>query len=41
MQDCSNGCESLQFDLNDQARWEFMFTYSTNLRGTVTTTLNT
>ncbi|CAF3475818.1 unnamed protein product [Rotaria socialis] len=41
MQDCSNGCESLQFDLNDQARWEFMFTYSTNLRGAVTTTLNT
>ncbi|CAF0770374.1 unnamed protein product [Rotaria sordida] len=41
MQDCSNGCESLQFDLNDQARWEFMFTYSTNLRGAVTTSLNT
>ncbi|CAF2532014.1 unnamed protein product [Rotaria sp. Silwood2] len=41
MQDCSNGCESLQFDLNDQARWEFMFTYSSNLRGAVTTSLNT
>ncbi|CAF0982733.1 unnamed protein product [Adineta steineri] len=41
MQDCSNGCESLQFDLNDQARWEFMFTYSTSLRGAVTATLNT
>ncbi|CAF1062156.1 unnamed protein product [Adineta ricciae] len=41
VQDCSNGCESLQFDLNDQARWEFMFTYSANLRGTLTATLNT
>ncbi|CAF1082366.1 unnamed protein product [Adineta steineri] len=28
MQDCSNGCQSLQFDLNDQARWECMFIHS-------------
>ncbi|CAF1491863.1 unnamed protein product [Adineta ricciae] len=29
MQDCSDGCKSLQFDLNDQARWECMFPRST------------
>ena len=32
--------QSLQYDLNDQARWEFMFTYSTNLHGAITSTLN-
>ncbi|CAF1459778.1 unnamed protein product [Adineta ricciae] len=30
MQDCSDGCKSLQFDLNDQARWECMFPRSTS-----------
>ena len=32
--------QSLEFDLNDQARWEFFLTYSTSIRGAVTTSLH-
>jgi hypothetical protein len=30
----------MQFDLNDQARWESMFTYSAGVRGAITSTMN-
>ncbi|UJR09242.1 hypothetical protein I4U23_013488 [Adineta vaga] len=36
MQDCSDGCKSLQFDLNDQVRWECMFPHSINSNELIT-----